>query len=158
MIKTVFGIDPGKNIGFARFDVQDKVIKHKSETIMDFDLFCVVMNSVSIMAQERNSPEPIIIVMEDFLLFAHKAKNQIGSRMDASQVIGVVKYLVKTSNGRLVLVMQQPSINLTAAKYSGHGLAILNRGGHLPDDISASNHAHYWLVENKFLKHRMFDE
>lgn len=36
--------------------------------------------------------KPDQLVIEDFLLYAHKAKQQIGSKMETPQLIGVIKY------------------------------------------------------------------
>lgn len=161
MIKTVLGIDPGKNIGIARFDVEDKEILHQNDSIINWENFVIVLDAIAIMAQQRraSSSEPVVtVVMEDFLLFSHKAKAQIGSRMEAAQVIGAVKYVVGASKGKMNLVMQPPSINQTAAKWSGRGTQILrDKEYHLPDNVSASNHAHYWLVSKGYLRHRLLD-
>lgn len=157
MIKTVLGIDPGKNIGFARYDVEDKKVLTQFDKTMDWDLFVIVLDGISVMARERRDEEPIVVVVEDFRLFATKAGDQIGSRMDASQVIGAVRYVVGASKGRMQLVMQQPSVNYTAALWSGRGVDIVQKKGHLPDNVSAANHAHFWLVKNGYLRHRVLD-
>lgn len=158
MIKTVLGIDPGISIGIARFDVEDKKILHKHESIVKWDTFVIILDAVAVMAQTRRDPEPVTIVMEDFLLFGSKATAQIGSRMDASQVIGAVKYVVGASKGRIELVMQASNLNITAAKWSGRGIAeAIDPKKHIPDNIAAYNHAHYWLVKNGYLRNRVLD-
>jgi hypothetical protein len=157
VIKTVLGIDPGINIGIARYDVEDKKILHQFDKTIKWDIFVIILDGIARMAQERRDEESIVIVVEDFRLFATKAKDQIGSRMDASQVIGAIRYVVGASKGKIELVMQQPSINETAAKWSGRGLDIVKRKGHLPDNISAANHAFFWLTKNGYLRPRVLD-
>lgn len=159
MIETVVGIDPGKRIGFARFDVEDKKILHQSDRTVNWSLFTLIFEGLEILAAQRKLAKepPITVVVEDFLLFSHKAQGQIGSRMEAVQVIGAVKYAVDKSKGGMKLIMQPASINPTAAKWSGRGIDVVNVKGHLPDNVSASNHAHYYLVSNGLLRHRILD-
>lgn len=151
---TVVGIDPGKNIGFARIDAEEKKIIHEMDKIVQWDLFTLMLENIAIYANERLGDQPLIIAMENFRLFGHLAGKQIGSHMEASQVIGAVKYVVATSKGKMKLVLQEPSINETASKWSGRGV---KKGLHLPDNISAYNHAYYWLIKNQHLRHRVLD-
>jgi hypothetical protein len=155
---TVVGIDPGKNIGFARIDAEDKKIQFQFDKIVDWKLFSLMIEQISILArEERTEDNPLILVVEKFRLFGHLAGKQIGSEMDASQVIGVCRYLAAASKGHIKLVMQEPSINETAAKWSGRGTEIVKKKGHLPDNVSAFNHAYYWLIQNQHLRHRVLD-
>lgn len=48
-----------------------------------------------------HSLKPDYIVMEDFLLYAHKAANQINSRFETPKLIGILEYEVKKSNCKL---------------------------------------------------------
>lgn len=36
--------------------------------------------------------KPNVLVMEDFLLYAHKAKQQIGSKMETPKMIGIIEF------------------------------------------------------------------
>jgi hypothetical protein len=155
MIKTVIGIDPGKSIGFARWDVEDKEIKFQDDRIIQWDLFCVMLDQLEEYA--KTLQEPLTIVCESFVLFGHRAQQQVGSKFETCEVIGTLKYVARRSNGKINLVMQPSSLNTTAAKFSGRGVDIVEKKGHLPDNVSASNHAHYWLVTNGFLRNRILD-
>lgn len=152
---TVIGVDPGKNIGFARIDVEEKAIVYEFRKVVNWDLFTLMLENTAILTHERK--EPLVVVMESFRLFGHLAGKQIGSQMEASQVIGAVKYAVALSKGRMKLVMQEPSVNKAAALGSGLGAELVKKGQHLPDDISAYNHAHFWLTNNGYLRHRVLD-
>lgn len=153
MITTVIGIDPGKNIGIARIDVEDFKIVHQMDNTVNWDLFCVILHELETVQSTRK--DPIKFIVEDFILFGSKAGQQIGSRMDASQVIGAVKYAFGKDN----VIMQPSSLNPTAAKWSGRGAKELarNKDYHLPDNVAAFNHAHYYLVKNGLLRHRILD-
>lgn len=158
MIKTFLGIDPGKTTGLARIDVDIdlKKIVHTNETECGWDLFCVILSSMEVLAQERS--HPITVIMEDFLLFQHKAKAQIGSRMEATQVIGAVKYVVGSSKGKINLTLQPSSINPIAAKWSGRAIKQANDPNlHIPNPISAYNHVYYYLVNNSIIPHRILN-
>ena len=47
--------------------------------------------------------EPDVIVMEDFTLYANKAKQQIGSTMETPQLIGLIKFYCAEYNIELVM-------------------------------------------------------
>lgn len=154
-IKTVIGVDPGKNIGFSRIDAEDQKIVYSHKTVIHWSMFCVTLSAMEDFA--RDSRDPVTFVVEDFRLFAHKANAQIGSRMDASQVIGAIKYAVSRANGKIELVMQEPSILATAAIWSGEGVSYVHKKQHMPDQLSAYNHAHYYLTTKGLLRHRVLD-
>jgi len=46
---------------------------------------------------------PNILIMEDYLLYAHKANQQIGSKMETPQLIGLLKYECTTRNIEIVI-------------------------------------------------------
>jgi hypothetical protein len=150
-IKTVIAVDPGINIGFARIDAEDKKIIYTTKSVIKWDLFCTILNEMEVFAQSRQ--DPITFVVEDFRLFSHKAKAQIGSQMDASQVIGAIKYAASRSKGKIELVMQQPSVLSTAAIWSGVGTKFVQNGTHMPDDLSAYNHGYFYLIQNEYINH-----
>lgn len=157
MIKTVIGIDPGKNIGVARLDAENQKLIYSHKSVVNWDNFCVFLSSMEAFAAERS--EPVVFAIELFRLFAHKAGNQIGSEMDTSQVIGAVRYAGYRSNGKIQVVKQEPGILETGAKWSGVGLQYVGKGSpHMPDELSAYNHAYFYLMNNNFLRNRVLDE
>lgn len=160
MIRTFLGIDPGKTTGLARIDVdvEAKKIIYQHDSEAGWEYFAVWLNSIETMASERKDNDQITVVMEDYRLFSHKAKDQIGSRIEAAQVIGAVKYAVGRSKNKMVLVLQPSSLNPTAAKWSGRGIKeATNPKLHIPNNISAFNHAHYYIVDKGFIRHRVLD-
>ena len=48
--------------------------------------------------------KPDILIMEDYLLYAHKASQQIGSKMETPQLIGLIKY--ECNNRHIEVVIQ----------------------------------------------------
>lgn len=40
----------------------------------------------------------VIVVFEDYLLYAHKTQDQINSRMETPQLLGILKYLLDKNN------------------------------------------------------------
>lgn len=87
---------------------------------------------------------PDVVVYEGFLLYSHKAKQQSGSRMEASQAIGKIKFWCKLIRVPLV-VMQDANILPIAVKWSKLPLPGDHDNSH---HISAYNHGWYYLVKN----------
>lgn len=81
-----------------------------------------------------------VIVYEDFLLYAHKAKQQTGSRFVASQVIGALKLLGKQQKS--TMVRQPASILRITAMHTG---IPIKATGHIDDALSAYLHGYYYL-------------
>ena len=157
MIKTVIGIDPGKNIGVARLDAENQKLVYSHKSIVNWDGFCLFLSSMEAYAAQPNT-EPIVFAIELFRLFKHKAANQIGSEMDTSQVIGAVRYAAYRSDGKIQFVKQEPSTLTTAAKWSGVGEKYTGPNSpHMPDDLSAYNHAFFYMMNNGFLRNRVLD-
>lgn len=157
-IKTVYAVDPGINIGFARLDAQDKEIIRKQYQIIDKKMFHVYLAGMEDMARDLQGDQKLTIVAEDFLLFGHKAKAQIGSRMDASKIIGAIEYAVFRAQGKMELIMQPASVLDTAATWSGVGTQYVGRDKHMPDNLSAYNHGYFYMIQKGFIKHRSLDD
>lgn len=47
--------------------------------------------------------KPDVLIMEDYLLYAHKANQQIGSKMETPQLIGLIKYECNNRNIEIVI-------------------------------------------------------
>lgn len=84
---------------------------------------------------------PDIIVMEDYLLQASKARSQIGSTLETPQLIGAIKLYCYNAN--IELIMQPPSI-----KSSFPNKRLIHRGI-LSKDSSNS----YYAVGIKISRH-----
>ena len=50
-----------------------------------------------------NVIKPDILVIEDYLLYADKAKQQIGSKMETSQMLGIIKYECSKKNRKIIM-------------------------------------------------------
>lgn len=104
----VVAFDPGDTTGIAWFNDErqlagfdqipyDEVPQWWQSTMADKDLDAVVI--------------------EDFVLFSKRAKQQSGSRMKASQVIGMLKALAALKNAKVI--MQPSSILPIGLKQAG---------------------------------------
>lgn len=45
-----------------------------------------------------NHYQPTVLVLEDYLLYASKAQDQINSRFETSQLLGVIKFIARSKN------------------------------------------------------------
>lgn len=89
-----------------------------------------------------------VVIYEDFLLFKHKASKQVGSRMPASQAIGILETFARQWGAEIV---KQPShIKDTAERLSGMKTKRLAK--HLTHKIDAYNHGYFYLVRNKIIE------
>jgi hypothetical protein len=89
------------------------------------------------------------IIYEDFRLFGHKAIAQVGSKMEASQVIGILK--LKAKEWGAELIAQQPQAHKLGAMYSGK-----KPGSHATShDIVAYNHGIYYLTRHGLINSRL---
>jgi hypothetical protein len=69
------------------------------------------------LAEKLHNGEIEILVVEEWKLFADKAAQQIGSHMETSQLIGSIKYIVRTADlhwpsKQLKLEWQSPNIKI----------------------------------------------
>lgn len=131
----LLAIDPGKATGWAIFEngvVKTMGAEHSVEA---FDKWL------------HDVPEKFgkidVVVMEDFRLFRHKAQQQIGSRFEASQVIGLVTSWARRHGAELV--MQKADILAIAPKWSKMPMPKDHSKSH---SVSAYNHAFYYLITN----------
>lgn len=86
------------------------------------------------------------VVFEDYRLFRHKAQQQIGSRFEAVQVIGMLGSWARRQGAK---TDRQPSSILPiGAKYSGWAMPSDHSKSH---HVSAIAHGFYWLVSNNMI-------
>lgn len=57
--------------------------------------------------------QPELVVIEEYKLYAHTAKSQIGSEFETIQLIGIIKYYCKNNNIKLVLQPAKIKIRYT---------------------------------------------
>lgn len=127
----LLSLDPGKTTGWAVFGNDAKVVEYGQadmNAVLDLDKLIVEYTLSH-------------IVYEDFKLFRHKALKQVGSRFEASQVIGMAKSWARKYE--CVLVSQPSDIKPIAQKWS----QVEPPSNHsLSHGIDAYNHGFYWLV------------
>lgn len=107
-IDEIIAIDPGKTTGFVHFEVDMTAEKypfipvemHEIEWDEHWSFFLSLQRTLSI-----SNPDNIVVVVENFRLFAHEAVHQINSDFPSSQIIGVCKYITITNGIELVLQM-----------------------------------------------------
>src|SRR4051794_14244499 len=92
---SYLAFDPGKITGWAVFNDDGSVRSMGQATIDELIDLCVEWAALD---------EPIrAVIYEDFVVFKHKAKFLAGSRMEASQAIGIIKGLARTTKTELVM-------------------------------------------------------
>lgn len=123
--------DPGKTTGWASFDSKGDITGFGQVSLDE------LMSLSDVWAGETIEK----IICEDFKLFRSKAKQQAGSRMEASQAIGIIKNLARLANTEIV--MQDPTIKGIAVKLT----EVKPSGSHDESHwVDAFNHGAYWLI------------
>lgn len=127
--KVLLAVDPGKVSGVAIF------IEGNARTLdqVSFDDFGAYLFDLN--------PRPDLIVYENYRLFSWKAKEQSGSKMEASQIIGMLKLFA--SSQKIKIVEQGPQIKPIAQKWSKTIPPKNHANSH---QIDAFNHGFYYLV------------
>ena len=125
--------DPGKTTGWARFSDAGEAVSYGQ---VDLD---ELMEHLDEMAFEREEIKAVIV--EDWLLFKKKAVQQVGSRMEASQAIGILKKFAKDNNAEFIL--QPSNVKSIAQKWT----QLKPVGSHANSHwVDAFNHGAYYLI------------
>lgn len=137
--KLLLAVDPGKSTGWAVF---------KGNVIFDMGITRTVDEFSEWLDKFlwTYGANPDTIVYEDFQLFKNKALQQSGSRMEATQVIGIIKHWGRQVEAEMI--RQPASILPIAQKFSKMKMPSNHRDSH---HISAANHAYYYLVTNNMI-------
>lgn len=105
-IDEIIAIDPGKTTGFAHLKVDDSdqpftpVMLREIEWDEHWAFFLSLQRTLNI-----SNPDHLVVVVENFRLYAYEAAHQINSDFPSSQIIGVCKYITITQGIELVLQM-----------------------------------------------------
>lgn len=92
--KMLAAIDPGdKHVGFAVF-----VKEHDGHPVCVYSIEITPDECADRIAGMLFRDELAMVAVEKFTLYADKAMDQIGSEMLTSELIGVIKYLVRVHN------------------------------------------------------------
>lgn len=130
---VLLSVDPGKATGWALFSngtLSNMGICRSIDEFVDW------LTSIEI---------PDFIVYENFKLFSHKAVQQSGSTMEASQVIGILKGYARQN--KIPTAEQPANVLPIAQKFTQVKMPKNHKDSH---NISAYNHGYYWLVKNGF--------
>lgn len=130
--------DPGKTTGWAMFDGNGQIIQYGQASL----------DELIDLTEEWARVWPLTaIIYESFVLFRHKARQQTGSKMEASQAIGIIKTLARKTDA--TLVEQDPTIKSLAQKWT----QLKPIGDHAQSHwVDAFNHGAYWLIRQGIRK------
>ena len=134
--------DPGRTTGWARFSDTGDALGY-GQVSMD-ELLAHVESMI-----ELHNDDPIkVVIVEDFVLFGHKAKQQTGSRMEASQAIGILRTLADRTGAKFFL--QPSNIKSLAEKWTQ--LSAKGKVHSKTHWIDAFNHGAYYLIKQGIRK------
>ena len=131
----ILAVDPGDTSGFALF-ANDGSYVNKWQS--DFD------NSLEFLSPLTNLKT---IVVEDYRLRKGKQAQQTGSRFQADQMIGALKYHAKLHGMAFELASVQAKT--LGAMFSGQKPPSNHKESH---KVDAYNIGIYWLVDNKIIE------
>ena len=107
-IDEIIAIDPGKTTGFVHFEVDMEAEQYPLIPVemreIEWDEHWAFLSEMEWRLENRGT-EKIILVVENFRLYAHEASAQINSDFPSSQIIGVCKYIAAVTNTEMVLQM-----------------------------------------------------
>lgn len=131
----ILAVDPGDTSGFALFASDGSYINKWQS---DFD------NSLDFLSPLTNLKT---IVVEDYRLRKGKQAQQTGSRFQAVQMIGALKYHAKLHGMAFELASVQAKT--LGAMFSGQKPPSNHKESH---KVDAYNIGIYWLVDNKIIE------
>lgn len=131
----IFVVDPGDTTGWATFTKEGEPL---GKGQVSFD---------NLLAMLRNSTHLKHIIVEDYRLRAGKQAQQTGSRFQAVQVIGALKYHAFLHDVPFELASVQAKT--LGSMYSGIKPPSDHKKSH---EIDAYNIGIYWLVDNKIIE------
>lgn len=134
-------VDPGVHTGWAIWDEQGKFLSmgttHSYEELHD---------------KLESIPSTIkVVIIEDFTLWAHKAREQAGSEMPAPKAIGQIETFARL--WRAKIIKQDSSIKPIAERMTGqHTVHPVTKKPLMAKTqthvIDAFNHGEYYLIKN----------
>lgn len=134
--EVLIAFDPGKVTGVAVF--KDGKVEELLQVPLDkFPKFLERL-------RDDYQSGHIVYLFENFKLFSWKAKQQSGSSMEASQVIGMIKMSAAMIGADIE--EQSPQVKSVAQKWSKIVPPKNHDNSH---QVDAYNHGFYWLVSNK---------
>lgn len=137
------GIDPGDLTGVALVSDSGSILDFDNYT---FDGLTSYLTTLSVTFGQTHV-KLHRIVMENYVVYGHKAQQHTGSKVQAAQVIGVVKYWAKQHN--IPVTLQMANILPIAYRQSGITPTGAHKYEHWKD---AANHVLYYMYQNKLAK------
>lgn len=129
--------DPGGTTGWCKFSDEGYPLDWGQDTFDELIDHC----------DEWAKEQWDAIIYEDFVLWGHKAKQQTGSRMPASQAIGIIKTLIRKTGAEAVV--QDSSILQRAQQWTQK----FPTGAHADTHwIMAYNHGSFYLINKGIRK------
>ncbi len=140
--KLYYGFDPGDTTGIACFS-NEGVLQYSMQLKLD-DLI-VWVNDQAMPDFEDN-----VVIIEEFVLFARRARQQAGSSMKASQAIGLLKGWASRYGAKIV--MQRANIKPIAMQWAQVSMPSQHSQTH---HVDAYLHVYYYLVSQGVIKTRL---
>lgn len=136
--------DPGISTGWAGFDASGEVVAKGILRGLD---------ALDDFLYEYKDEPPEVVIYEKYVVFTHKAKAHIGSKVETAQAIGKITTYARRWGS--TQVAQPAGILPIAVKWSGVPLPANHNRSH---DIAAYNHGVYYLQSNGIRKSRALNE
>lgn len=138
--------DPGKITGWAVFTNTGDILEMGQATIEELIDLCEGWLENGDLGIDG-------VIYEDFIVFRHKAQKLAGSRMEASQAIGIIKGLAKRAG--VTPVRQGSDIKPIAEKLTQIKPPSDHSQSH---QIDAFNHGAYYLIRQGIRKTALEEE
>lgn len=136
--------DPGETTGWAEFNDEGEC---KAYGQLSFD------ELIAKCEDWRGTPELKTVIIEEFVVFNHKARKFAGSRMKTSQAIGIIKSMAHANGAKVV---EQPAnIKPIAQKWTQIKPPSDHSQSHWVD---AFNHGAYYLIKQNIRKTYLEEE
>ena len=129
--------DPGQTTGWCKFDDLGNATQWGQASFEELMDLC----------KEWEKEKWTAIIYEDFILFSKKARQQAGSRMPASQAIGIIKTLIHATGA--TAIRQSSDIKSGAEKLTQMKAPSNHAESHWVD---AFNHGAYYLIKKGIRK------
>ena len=132
-------LDPGLHTGWATWDESGTPIT--MGTVHNYDALHELLESF---------PSTIrVVILEDFILFKHKAREQSGSKMPAPKAIGQIETFARLWRAQIV---KQPSSIKAIAERSVGGMSTKGMAKIRTHMWDAYNHGNYYLIKQGIKK------
>lgn len=139
---TYLAVDPGNTTGWASFDIEGKPL--------DMGMLQVVFGEdldANLITNLLDTIKPTVLIIEEYVLFGHKARAQTGSKMFTSRIIGLFEAWAGVNNVKVHF--QRSDIKPIGYKWAGIKVPRNHSQSHQTD---AYVHGIYWLIRNNIRK------